>query len=134
VRRVLREAGNLFGRLSPLMLITGESGTGKELVAKALHYSSKRAGKPFVDVNCAAMTETLIERNSLDMRRAPLLALSAGAAGNLSKPMAVRSFWMKLAICRCRRKPKCCAYCKSDHSNWSAARKSQSKCAGDLRH
>ena len=43
------------------VLITGESGTGKELVAKALHYSSKRAAKPFIDVNCAALTETLIE-------------------------------------------------------------------------
>ena len=57
----LRELVRQAAPTDNTVLITGESGTGKELVAKALHYSSKRAAKPFVDVNCAAMTETLIE-------------------------------------------------------------------------
>jgi two-component system response regulator HydG len=43
------------------VLITGESGTGKELVAKAIHANSKRADRAFVPVNCAAITETLLE-------------------------------------------------------------------------
>ncbi len=43
------------------VMITGESGTGKELVANALHYSSSRKGKPFVKVNCAALSENIIE-------------------------------------------------------------------------
>ena len=71
------DSQNMIGR-SPLMvklletveqvaateatvLITGESGTGKEMIANAIHYNSLRKGAPFIKINCAALTESLLE-------------------------------------------------------------------------
>ncbi|HVS35414.1 MAG TPA: sigma-54 dependent transcriptional regulator [Gemmataceae bacterium] len=61
---VMQEMCKAVGRLAPQdvnVLILGESGTGKELVARALYQHSKRAGRPFLAVNCAAIPETLLE-------------------------------------------------------------------------
>ncbi|HEX4963615.1 MAG TPA: sigma 54-interacting transcriptional regulator [Thermoanaerobaculia bacterium] len=60
----MKEIYRLLGRAAAAgstVLLRGESGTGKELAARALHQGSPRAGKPFVAVNCATLSETLLE-------------------------------------------------------------------------
>ncbi len=59
--RKLKEQIRLAAPTNGWVLITGENGTGKELVARQIHLQSKRAEKPFVEVNCAAIPEELIE-------------------------------------------------------------------------
>lgn len=60
----MKEALRLINRVAPSdtsVLITGESGVGKELVAQAIHKMSRRSDKPFIDLNCAALQDTLLE-------------------------------------------------------------------------
>jgi Nif-specific regulatory protein len=62
--KAMREVYGFISRVAgrdSTVLISGESGTGKELVARAIHQNSARADKPFVAINCAAITETLLE-------------------------------------------------------------------------
>src|SRR5258708_24766419 len=62
---VMHEMLNLARRVAEsevsCVLLQGESGTGKDCLAKAMHYASKRAGAPFVAINCAALPSNLIE-------------------------------------------------------------------------
>ncbi len=57
----LKEVINIVAPTNAWILIMGENGTGKELVARSIHHQSRRAQKPFVEVNCAAIPEDLIE-------------------------------------------------------------------------
>lgn len=61
---VMREIYKTIGKVAPsdvTILVQGESGTGKELIARAIHFNSKRLGKPFIALNCAAIPKELLE-------------------------------------------------------------------------
>jgi len=61
LRRALARLSRVIPHANVTVLLTGETGTGKELFARAIHYNGPRREAPFVDVNCAAIPENLLE-------------------------------------------------------------------------
>jgi DNA-binding NtrC family response regulator len=63
MQSILGIAGQVARSQAAAILIRGESGTGKDLLARAIHYESARAGRPFVTVMCTALQDTLLEND-----------------------------------------------------------------------
>lgn len=83
--KALRQQLALMAATNGRVLIFGESGTGKELVARAIHELSSRAAEPFVELNCAAIPEDLIESELFGHRRASLPGAKEDKIGKFEK-------------------------------------------------
>jgi two-component system nitrogen regulation response regulator NtrX len=83
--KALRQQIALTAPTSGRVLIFGESGTGKELVARALHANSPRSSMPFVEVNCAAIPEELIESEMFGHRKGSFTGASEDKPGKFQK-------------------------------------------------
>ncbi len=70
-----------LAQVDTTVLVTGETGTGKELVARAIHFSSPRRNKPFIAVNCAGLTESLLASQLFGHRRGAFTGAVADQIG-----------------------------------------------------
>jgi len=83
--KALRQQLTLMAGTNGRVLVYGESGTGKELVARALHAMGPRAAQPFVEVNCAAIPEDLIESELFGHRKGSFAGAHEDKIGKFEK-------------------------------------------------
>ncbi len=84
----MEEVLNTAGRVAQskaTVLVRGESGTGKELIVKAIHFASPRRDKPLITVNCAALTESLLESELFGHEKGSFTGASAQRIGRFEQ-------------------------------------------------
>ncbi|MBN2009099.1 sigma-54-dependent Fis family transcriptional regulator [candidate division KSB1 bacterium] len=107
IKNVINDVHQIAGSVAATTLIIGDSGTGKELVARLIHHSSPLAERPFIDINCGAIPESLLESElfgyekgaftGAQMRKKGLFELANGGTIFLDEiGNTTESFQMKL--------------------------------------
>ena len=81
MHRFMRMVDRVAGH-TETVLITGETGTGKELIARTIHKSSHRRSRPWVDINCAALPENLVESELFGYEKGAFTGADASKAGS----------------------------------------------------
>lgn len=95
------------------VLVNGASGTGKEHVAQLIHRQSKRAGKPFVAVDCGAIPRDLAASEFFGHVKGSFTGLSAIRRAPSKRPAAARSFWTRWGTLPMKPRCNCCGPCRS---------------------
>ncbi len=99
MRRVHEQAARAAqGLLS--VLILGETGVGKEVLANAVHRASPRAGRPFLAINCAALSESLLESELFGHEKGAFTGALQTRPGSSRRPMGAPCSSTRSAICR----------------------------------
>ena len=83
--RIVDVGGAAVASTDTWVLITGENGTGKELVARSIHHNSQRQDKPFVEVNCAAIPDNMLEAVLFGYEKGAFTGAARSSAGKFEQ-------------------------------------------------